>query len=46
MTKTEYRNKLHPETHLRLQLSHIIPDFKMACSSKQPHWSNWETNIL
>jgi hypothetical protein len=39
-TKTKYINKLDAEADLRLQLSPIVQDFKLMCSSKQPHPSH------
>jgi hypothetical protein len=35
--KTKYRNKLDTEADLRLEMSSIILDAKLMCSSKQPH---------
>ena len=45
MIKTKYRDKLHAEAYLRLQLFPIIPDLKFMCSSKQFHPSHWEIHI-
>jgi len=42
MTKTKHRKPLEAETNLAFQMSPIIPNFKLMCSSQKPHRTHWE----
>jgi len=41
----KHRNKVDIEAAPKLQLTPVIPDFKLMCSSKQFHPSHREVNV-